>query len=232
MWLSHDCEAINMYSEKVICKNYIGKAIGRQKSLKLINHWFNAFSNIKIKLNELIEHNNIIRATWGGTVKHTNVFCNLTPSKKTIEYAGCTFYKVRNNLISEVYSESNIKLNIIKQYGTSYLGFNRDTNIAIITKNSNYELLSEINVTCNSNLTIKEILVVRLWLSGYSLKESSRLMNLSSRTIEEYRSNVKNKLNVQNKKYLYDLLIHNETLNLFFNATIKQIPDLAATNNY
>lgn len=65
-------------------------------------------------------------------------------------------------------------------------------------------------------LTKREIEIISLWLSGYSIKESAAFLNISLRTVEEYRARVKDKFSVKNKKCLYELAIKQQILDIYF----------------
>ncbi len=76
------------------------------------------------------------------------------------------------------------------------------------------ELISIIK-KMNKELTSKEIICLSLWLSGYSIKESSQYMHLSNKSIESYRTSVKNKLKISYKNQLINLINANDTYHLF-----------------
>ena len=76
------------------------------------------------------------------------------------------------------------------------------------------ELISIIK-KMNKDLSNKEIICLSLWLSGYSIKESSYFMHLSNKSIESYRTSIKNKLKINYKNQLINFINANDTHHLF-----------------
>lgn len=88
-----------------------------------------------------------------------------------------------------------------------------------IFKQNKKELANLITQNFDVTLSNKELECFSLWLSGYSIKESSLFLCLSPKTIEVYRSRIKEKLNVHHKYQLIDLSHANGTFNLILNLS-------------
>jgi DNA-binding CsgD family transcriptional regulator len=73
------------------------------------------------------------------------------------------------------------------------------------------------------DLSPREVEAVTYWLCGYSLKESSRKLNVSSRTIEAYRYNAKSKLGVEKKSQLICLMHRSNLLNSLLHLMDEQM---------
>ncbi len=81
-----------------------------------------------------------------------------------------------------------------------------------LSENELYALLNEIS---GVHLTRREIECLSLWLSGDSLKLSADCLCISQKSIEFYRSNIKDKLGVHHKFQLIDLMQIKNVLHLF-----------------
>jgi DNA-binding CsgD family transcriptional regulator len=88
-------------------------------------------------------------------------------------------------------------------------------NAVDILEGNKKELSDLLKQSSGSTLSNKEIECLSLWLSGYSIKESSFCLELSNKTIEVYRNRIKEKLKVHHKFQLIDLAYSNGTFNLF-----------------
>ncbi|MFX5714431.1 LuxR C-terminal-related transcriptional regulator, partial [Acinetobacter baumannii] len=58
----------------------------------------------------------------------------------------------------------------------------------------------------NINLNDKEIACLQFWVGGISIKETAHRLNLSSKTIEAYRGNIKSKMAIHHKFQLMQRL--------------------------
>ena len=67
----------------------------------------------------------------------------------------------------------------------------------------------------NTLLTRREIECLSLWLSGYSIKESAYCLNLSHKSIEAYRKNVKDKMGVHHRFQLIEIMQTKNTFHVF-----------------
>jgi DNA-binding CsgD family transcriptional regulator len=76
-------------------------------------------------------------------------------------------------------------------------------------------LYSTLNKISGNLLTNKEIQCLALWLSGYSIKETAYCLNISQKSIEAYRTHIKDKMKVYHKFQLMDLMESKGALSLF-----------------
>lgn len=83
------------------------------------------------------------------------------------------------------------------------------------TKQSEIGLLKLLKQTINVPLTRREMECLSLWVSGYSIKESSSYLNISEKSIEAYRANIKYKTKVHHKYQLIELMESNGVFHLF-----------------
>jgi len=87
-------------------------------------------------------------------------------------------------------------------------------NEAIVVPTMRKELLAYLKKTLNDELTSREIECLSLWLGGYSIKESSYCLGLSHKSIEAYRSNIKDKLKVHHRFQVIELMQSKATFEL------------------
>ncbi len=65
-----------------------------------------------------------------------------------------------------------------------------------------------------TQLTKRELECLSLWVSGATTKESALILNLSPRTIETYREQIKFKLKIRNKKAIIELIYEKNIFNI------------------
>ncbi len=81
------------------------------------------------------------------------------------------------------------------------------------------DLFSSLRSIVSGSLTHQEMKCLSLWLSGYSIKESSYHLKISHKTIEAYRKNIKDKIGVHHKYQLIDFMYAKNVLYLFLSLT-------------
>ena len=210
VWGNKNFTAIDKnFSNDVIYDSFIEKAIGKKNIILIAKKFFNALSENTIKINDITKKNDIVCIKWDGSIKHTGIFYGLHPTGKKLQFNVIGFYKMKNSLITEACTLSNLKFNMVKNGSIHCFSQNN-----IIKQTNNNEILLSIKNICNINLTNQEIATASLWLSGHSNKSSAKILNISSRTVEEYRTRIKNKLDVKDKKQLYVFIRHIEALDL------------------
>ena len=62
------------------------------------------------------------------------------------------------------------------------------------------------NTRIHKTLSERQAIVVGLWFRAYTSIESSKILNISARTVEEYRSRAKNKYDATNRNELRAIL--------------------------
>ncbi|MDB6096767.1 MAG: putative aerobic respiration control sensor protein arcB [Francisellaceae bacterium] len=77
------------------------------------------------------------------------------------------------------------------------------------------DLVNSIKDLLDIEITYREIECLSLWLSGYSLKESSTILKISERTVEVHRRNISDKIGIYRKNHLIDYVREKGILNLF-----------------
>ncbi len=211
LWFGEDLEAVDkLFSPNVIINGVVKKTIGKKEKIEIAKSWFQAFPVRNAKLEKIARRDNIVSVHWSSIATQKGSFYNLSPSGKTVAYEGVCYYKMRDGLVSEYYAVSDVAINLVKN-GALPVIFHEKSDDPF-----NNDLIDVIRTISNKNLTRREIEVASLWLSGCSIKESASTLSLTASTIEEYRSRTKDKLNVKDKKGLYNLLREQGTLELYF----------------
>lgn len=77
------------------------------------------------------------------------------------------------------------------------------------------ELFSMLSKALPVSLTHREMECLSLWLSGYSIKTSATYLKVSEKSIEAYRKNIKDKMEIYHKYQLIDLMQVKGIFNLF-----------------
>ncbi|MDB6096046.1 MAG: putative two component response regulator protein containing GerE domain [Francisellaceae bacterium] len=180
----------------------VGRSIGTQRLEEIGLSWFKTFGIKQYKMEDLICDQDKIVIRWSASVKHVGPLSNLAPTGRIINFEGSTLFKMNElGLITELYTHSNVPYVLYKEFSfsTEYFLLNKHN-----TENNFLQIIRRIE---NLPLTDREITILSLWLCGVSIKETAKqLGNISLRTIENYRDNIKCKLNVHTKAQLFDLI--------------------------
>lgn len=217
LWFDKAVEVIDEFcSPLIILDSPIKKTIGCKAKKDIASAWFNAFSDQKAQLDTISENsNNIVMLKWHCSSTNVNSFCGLTATHQKLDYNGICYFRVNDqNLITEYYAISNV-LSELANHGATPYSFSQPTT----PQNGQNELslLHSISNIGNVSLTKREIQTLGLWLKGLTAKESSRVLNISARTIEEYRNNIKTKFSVYHKSQLFKVLRDKGIMDFFLN---------------
>jgi DNA-binding CsgD family transcriptional regulator len=83
----------------------------------------------------------------------------------------------------------------------------------------------------NIQITPREVECLSLWLSGYSVKESAQVLKIAAKTVEVFRYNLREKLNIRKKSHIYTLLENNNLLQLYLQFSKKLILNYESLKN-
>lgn len=209
------------YSANGICSDMLEQFhIGRKGLINLNKAWNEIFANSKFKIiNSEYINKNIVHVKWHVNTVNVGVFNNIKPTYEQYLFEGHAFYDIKGSYINEIKMASDIAYKIISSKKAIPIFKNTNTNTSYCDNKKLANKLSLLTTYLRSRLqsalTTKEIYVASLWLSNYTIKESAQILNLSTRSIEEYRNRVKFKLVASNKKELYDFLKTNMLLHSF-----------------
>lgn len=166
---------------------------------------FKIVSSFEFTIHETLPHENKFIYKWSGKVTDNNITFNIQSSREKIVFSGITALEIDGRFITHYHCFSDLPQVIPQvQYspltGTSPQVFSEDLENIITT----------IKHTTGKRLTKREIECLSLWLKGFSIKETAKFLgNLSHRTIQTFRENIKRKLNVETYQQLFNLVYKN-----------------------
>jgi len=172
---------------------------------------FNAFTPFEFALQETFQDNNKLIYKWKGKAIHTGPVLNINPTGKKIVLTGITSVKIDKSAIVHYHCFSDLHqvLNTIRpplQIG----------NLSALYSSDIEHIISTIKEITGKRLTKREVECLKLWLQGFSIKATARhLGDLSHRTIQTFRENIKRKMNVDTYQQLFSLIQANGLINLF-----------------
>jgi DNA-binding CsgD family transcriptional regulator len=212
LWIGREIEIVDeQCSNDIIVHHYNRIRVGKNEKLQVVRSWFTAFPfKDNVELDEVNKVGDVFQVKWHGTARHEGMFWDLPPTGNEVYYKGVCFFRVKNNCIVEYQTESNTRINLIDLGSIPYRQDDDTT-----PPDANEDVFSKIKKFCHLNLTNREMAVASLWFSGYSVKESARALQLSPRTVDEYRRRIKDTINVVNKKNLYAFFRDKNVLDLF-----------------
>lgn len=217
IWNNRDVNGVEKYFAKdIIYDNFIEKTDGKQNLILVLKKFYKAFSESNLIITRIYSNKDIVFIRFSGLLKQIGIFYGLKPVVKNIRYNVIGIYKIKNSLIEQGVSISNLKFNIM-QHGAIPSFTTIDAAKLISVK----EILLEIQQGLHLPLTKQEIITMSLWLTGHSNKDTAKLLNISSRTVEEYRTRIKTKLKISNKKQLYDFIRNFFNLDIFLELSDK-----------
>lgn len=103
--------------------------------------------------------------------------------------------------------------------------YHTDNTLAGVLGISNYVEKRSALPAYEMGLTKREIECIYLLLEGLSYKDIAKKMGISSRTVESYLTNIKNKLGCENSAHLFDKLNHAQ-----LKTDIKEMMDITSTH--
>jgi DNA-binding CsgD family transcriptional regulator len=217
LWFDQNFEIIDeLCAPLITIHSPLKKTIGRCEKKNIAYSWLNAFSNQRSRIENIVESSGIIQLKWSCLSTNINSFGDLTPIYQDLEYGGVCYYRLNDqNQITEYFSISNV-LSELTKHGALPNLFSKP--FAYSAKQEGLLPIKNINDVL---LTKREIHILGLWLKGFTAKESARILNISARTVEEHRYNIKDKFSVQYKSQLIRIIRDKGIMDYFLN-----LPDL------
>jgi predicted ester cyclase/DNA-binding CsgD family transcriptional regulator len=172
---------------------------------------FRAFSAFEFDVKDVIQKDKHIIYRWTGNGIHIGEVLNIQPTGQKLTFSGIVLGTIQEKFIVRYHSFSDMPrilsqavnaINIPKEstdpcQGTEYI-------------------IAKIKAHTGKKLTKREIECLKLWLQGFSIKHTARMLgDLSCRTIQTFRENIKRKLNVSTYQQLFNLIYHNGMIPLF-----------------
>lgn len=190
----------------------IGPSVLKEK----VKCTFDAFSNFKFKMISVSCTQNEVFYTWQGQGEHTGTLWPFKASFKAITFQGVASGQLERGFISRFSSFSNLS-KILS------LGFEQKPHQNAGTENDSKALSFDwqplthaIQKFTGNRLTRREIECLKLWINGYSIKETARILDdISMRTVQTFRENLKRKLSVKTYHQLLKLIQQMELMPVF-----------------
>jgi len=170
---------------------------------------FQAFSTFELSIKEAIQKGKYIIYRWTGKGIHSGEVFNVQPTGQKITFSEIMLGVTQGEWITSYHSFSNIPQVLC---AASIPAENKPERYLCNIEHT----ISKIKDYTGKKLTKREIECLKLWLQGFSIKETAkRLGNLSCRTIQTFRENIKRKLNVETYQQLFNLIYYNGMMPFF-----------------
>ena len=212
LWNKRDIEVIDTFVSPVAdIQTTFVTGSGPEPLKQKVLHTFNAFSNFEMHIKEVIHHENQLIYKWNCNALHTGPFLSIRPSGKKICFSGIAAGEIQDGLIIKYQSYSNMP----REFMTGTISFSPEK-VPFTTITHKQQLIATLKEVTGKRLTLREVECLSLWLKGFSIKETAKILGgLSSRTVQTFRENIKRKLNVDTYKQLFSLTQKTHLLPLF-----------------
>lgn len=171
--------------------------MGPQVLKEAYSKTFEALSSISFETFELITTNERVIYRWQCQATHSQDLFGFKPTQLPITFEGITVIQLNENQITEFLSFTDL-LRILL-----------NPSARLTDKTLPHHIIKTIYELTGVKMTKREIECLELWLKGFSIKQTARLLGgLSTRTIQTFRENIKRKLNVNSYQKLL-ALVHN-----------------------
>ncbi len=151
---------------------------GPQALKDYVTKIFNAFSDFEFRIQEILKLDNQLIYKWNGSAIHSGPVLNVIPKGEKVGFSGIISMETNDGTITSYHSFSDIPRVIstiettptTKKYPELF-SFEKDAVIAMLK-----------NAT-GRRLTNREIECLSLWMKGFSIKDTAKLLgDLSCRT--------------------------------------------------
>ena len=172
---------------------------GLDRIVELDSIYGRAFTQIRVKIEQLFSNNDKVVIRWTISGKHTGRFKGIEASQKAFSGSGQSIYRIRNGKIAEIW-QSWDRLGLLEQIGEVSI------KTSLIQPEMQRDLLISLGMEKylerTSLLTYREQQCLKGLLKNETAKETAKTLGLSFRTVESYLENIKNKLECQDKREL------------------------------
>ncbi len=216
LWNTKSADRIDDHvSPKAPIQTTFLSGLGPKVLQEKVQRTFQAFSNFEFRITAVHHTQNEAFYQWQGQGKHTGPLWPFTfkPSFQSITFQGiATGQFSEDGFMSRFSSFSNLPkiLGLCERpawiSNTEFLSPTLDWQSVIHT----------IYIATSQRLTRREIECLKLWINGCSIKETARILdNISTRTVQTFRENLKRKLRVKTYQQLLRLIQHLGLMPLF-----------------
>ena len=166
-----------------------------------VKQFFNAFSTLEYTIQESTLSNQQILLQWRGEAIHTGTAFNVEPTGKRVYFSGITSISIQQEAVTRYHCFSDLPRTLMAK--TSF----QKANLFNLFSSDIEKIASMLQDVTGKRLTKREVETLSLWLKGYSIKDTAKLLGgLSNRTVQTFRENTKRKLSVETYQQLFSLL--------------------------
>jgi DNA-binding CsgD family transcriptional regulator/predicted ester cyclase len=167
---------------------------------------FNAFSNFEFIIQEILPLDNQLIYKWHGKAIHSGPVLNVAPKGEQIVFSGIISVEIIEGIITSYHSFSDIPRVISATHPTPLTKQSPNIYVDIFSFEKEPVITTLKNIT-GRRLTNREVECLSLWMKGFAIKDTAKLLgDLSCRTVQTFRENIKRKLNVDNFQQLFSLI--------------------------
>lgn len=115
LWANKDLASIDaFFANNVKIHSPLDITVGAEKLKIVMQQWFNAFPDLEVIWDDILESGNKVISQWHAKGTHIGEFKNIAATNKTVNYTGCTIYKLDKHKISQYWAYVDIN-NILMQ---------------------------------------------------------------------------------------------------------------------
>lgn len=174
-----------------------------------------AFSDFEFDVKEVIQKDQHIIYKWIGTGTHMAEILSVPATGKRIVFSGIASGTLCETTLARYHSFSDMP-KVLNQ--AANVTAPSQEALGPMHNNTEYIIL-KIKAYTGKKLTKREVECLKFWLQGFSIKHTARLLgNLSCRTIQTFRENIKRKLNVETYQQLFNLIYHHGMMPFFLTS--------------
>ncbi len=212
LWKEKTLEVIDTFiSPNADIQTTLLTGLGPNALKNNVQKTFQAFSAFEFSVKEVIQQDKHIIYKWTGKGIHIGEVLNIQPTRQNITFSGLVLGTIQGNFVTSYHSFSDMP-RVLHAVSTTT---QTEKTIEASCSSTEY-IISKIKDHTGKKLTKREIECLKLWLQGFSIKQTAKILgNLSCRTVQTFRENIKRKLNVETYQKLFNLIYHNGMMPFF-----------------
>jgi len=202
LWDQKDTRVIDYFvsPEATIQTTYLsgtGPSALKEKAETILN----SFTFVDFNIEDFLHQGNKFIYKWRGKAVQTEFTATPIPIEENKIFSGIISIEIEDGVITRYASFSDIpKKNANADFELS----RKKINISI---DAIEQVIMSVKKITGRRLTKREVECLNLWLKGFSIKETAKLLGgLSGRTIQTFRENIKRKMNVETYRQLFHLI--------------------------
>ncbi len=220
VWKNHDLSVIAKFcADDIDVHTTFSQGRGAECARESFETLFRSFPVLNLKVEELIVYDRRITYKWSAYAEQKAPIASFAVAHKPLQFNGIVFLVFNEKgLITKYHSFSNIPQMLQSALAEQQIEV-RDSaeNVALEWS----DLLFVVAKQTHVNLTARELQCLYYWVAGYSIKETARnLGDLSGKTIQVFRDNIRKKFNTNTYHDLIRLLHNSGALSRMLDANV------------